>query len=76
MSADFRVRFYQGSRSFVDERRKLNQWLVEKGLDPNDPRTGVGWIQVARLCSTQDQSKLVDEISRHQRVERVEVIGG
>jgi len=76
MSADFRVRFCSGSHSFVDDRRKLNQWLVERGVDPNNPRSAVGWIQVARLSATQDQSKLVDEISRHQRVQRVEIIGG
>lgn len=76
MSADFRVRFCSDGSSFVDDMDKLNQWIAKRGLNPKDPRLGVGWIKVARLAQGQNQSKLVNEIAQHQRVLRVETSGG
>lgn len=75
MSADFRVRFCPDKSSFVDDREKLNEWLRGRGLDPQEPRLGVGWIPVARLDENHKHSKLIDEIAQHQKVLRVEVKG-
>ncbi|GAB4010081.1 MAG: hypothetical protein Fur0010_01930 [Bdellovibrio sp.] len=60
------------------QRENFHQWLVEKGLDPNDLRLGLGWIPVAiidwnRTFANQTRAEILNRLKDYQDVFSIRV---
>jgi hypothetical protein len=62
----------------LDFKKKFNAWLVEKGLDPRDPKLSIGYLKVGQLVidnrlKSLSRPAFLDFISGHLDVKMVKV---
>lgn len=57
------------------EHKQLNEWLKERGLDPNDPKLALGYIPMGKLVYPEvvNQKEFVKGLARYKRIVKVHI---
>jgi hypothetical protein len=80
VAASFDIFFGRSTKpSFeLDFKKKFNAWLIDKGLDPRDPKLSIGYLKVGQLVidnrlKSLSRPAFLDFISGHLDVKMVKV---
>ena len=81
-SADFTVAFHDRSQEKVDKfLSRMNEWwdsnvqhLSELGFTKGDPKNALGYIPVARLNTDLSNDQIIQAITNHPTLDRVEIV--